>query len=543
MSQSPVNDNVFSSFTIDQVCKEIALELESLLDPRQKDILTITKKLCSKHKLSSLPGNQKILKYVNPHSKLRKLLKVKPVKTASGIAVIALMPKPFACPHGRCVYCPGGVEINVPLSYTGSEPCAKYAQQYDFDPLRQIQSKMLQLYSSGHGLDKVELVIVGGTFPFFPQDYQRDFVKGCFDALNNCSSRDLEESMEINEKAGTRCVGFTVETKPDFCKRQHVDAMLELGVTRVEIGVQSLQEEAYKAVNRGHNLCDVIESFQIARDSGYKIVAHMMPGLPTSSPESDIADFHRLIEDPHFKPDMLKIYPTLVLKGTGLYSLYNQGKYHAYSPEEYIRILVEVKKAIPPWIRIMRVQREIEDKDIVAGPREGNLRQSALQQLNDLGLKCRCIRCREVGLQRRTELQDEELCMNRINYEASGGQEVFLSFESKDRLSILGFLRLRDPALPHREEIKAQRMAGYGRSAIIRELHVYGVSVDIGCMPENDSYQHKGYGIRLMREAERIARDEFDLTKISVISAVGTRGYYMKMGYYRNGPYMTKSLR
>ena len=543
MSQRPVHDIIFSNFTVDQVCKEIALELESLLDPRQKDILTITKKLCSKHKLSSIPGNQKILKYVNPHSKLRKLLKVKPVKTASGVAVIALMPKPFACPHGRCVYCPGGVEVNVPLSYTGSEPCAKYAQQYDFDPLKQIQSKMLQLYSSGHGLNKVELVIVGGTFPFFPQDYQRDFVKASFDALNNCSSRSLEESMEINEKAGTRCVGFTVETKPDFCKRQHVDAMLELGVTRVEIGVQTLQEEAYRAVNRGHNLGDVIESFQIARDAGYKIVAHMMPGLPTASPDKDIADFHRLIEDPQFKPDMLKIYPTLVLKGTGLYSLYKQGKYHAYSHEDYIRILVEVKKAIPPWIRIMRVQREIEDKDIVAGPREGNLRQSALQQLNDLGLKCRCIRCREVGLQRRTVLQDDEVCMNRLNYVASGGQEVFLSFESKDRLSILGFLRLRDPALPHREEIKAQRMTGYGRSAIIRELHVYGVSVDIGCMPENDSYQHKGYGIRLMQEAERIARDEFDLRKISVISAVGTREYYVKLGYYRNGPYMTKSLR
>jgi elongator complex protein 3 len=398
MSQRPVHDIIFNDFTFDQVCKEIALEVESLSDPRKKDILTITKKLCSKHKLSSLPGNQKILKYVNPKSKVRKLLKVKPVKTASGIAVIALMPKPFACPHGRCVYCPGGVEENVPLSYTGSEPCAKYAQQYEFDPLKQIQSKMLQLYSRGHGLDKVELVIVGGTFPFFSQDYQREFVKASFDALNNCSSRCLEEAMEINERAGTRCVGFTVETKPDFCKRQHVDAMLELGVTRIEIGVQSLQEEAYRAVNRGHNLCDVIESFQIARDAGYKIVAHMMPGLPTASPERDIADFHRLIEDPHFRPDMLKIYPTLVLKGTGLYNLYKQGKYHPYSHEDYIRILVEVKKAIPPWIRIMRVQREIEDKDIVAGPREGNLRQSALQRLNDLGFKCRCIRCRDCHL-------------------------------------------------------------------------------------------------------------------------------------------------
>jgi elongator complex protein 3 (tRNA carboxymethyluridine synthase) len=525
------------------VCKEIALELESLKNPQRKEILAVIKKACSNHKLPLLPANQSILAYVSHKSTLRKLLKVKPVKTASGVAVIALMPKPYACPHGRCIYCPGGVNANVPLSYTGTEPCAKYAQQYNFDPFMQIQSKMKQLYSRGHGLDKVELVIVGGTFPFFPAEYQRDFVKLCYDALNNTSARNLKESMMINEKAETRCVGFTVETKPDYCKSPHVDAMLELGMTRVEIGVQSLQEDTYRAVNRGHNLYDVIESFQIARDAGYKIVAHMMPGLPGSTPTRDMEDFHKMFDDPLFKPDMLKIYPTLVLKNTGLYSLYKSGKYNVYSDEDYIRILTELKKDIPPWVRIMRVQREIEAKDIVAGPREGNLRQLALSELQKLGLRCRCIRCREVGLQRRMMLQDNEICMTRLDYVASDGKEVFLSFESKDKQSLLGFLRLRNPAIPHRPEIRARDCSGCNKSAIIRELHVYGVSVDIGCIPGNDSYQHKGYGTKLMQEAERIVRDEFSLKKISVISAVGTREYYRKIGYVRNGPYMTKILR
>ncbi len=533
----------FHDSAYEQACQEIALELEDLPNVQHKEILAIIKKACSKYNLHLIPRNQNILKYVRHGSVLRKILKVKPVKTASGVAVIALMPKPFPCPHGRCIYCPGGVEANVPLSYTGREPCAKYAQRYSFDPFNQIQAKMKQLYSRGHGLDKVELVIVGGTFPFLPIQYQRDFVKASFDALNNKLSKDLKESMKVNETAATRCVGFTVETKPDYCKIPQVDVMLELGITRIEIGVQSLREDTYREVNRGHNLQDVVQSFQIARDAGYKIVAHMMPGLPGSTPTRDIEDFHRLFNDHSFKPDMLKIYPTLVLKNTGLYSLYKRGKYDTYSPEDYLRILVEVKKSVPPWIRIMRVQREIEDKDIVAGPREGNLRQSAIDELKKLGLRCHCMRCREAGLQRRTMLQDSEICMTRIDYIASSGKEVLLAFETKDRLSLLGFLRLRDPAFPHRQEIMIQDRSRSGKSAIVRELHVYGASLGIGCLPGNDSFQHKGYGMRLMQEAERIVKAEFGLEKISVISAVGTREYYKKLGYTRNGPYMTKILR
>jgi elongator complex protein 3 len=531
-----------NSPTCEELCKEIALELESLQNPNMKEVMALIKKSCSKHRVRFIPGNQSILKYVSHHSIIRKLLKVRPVKTASGVAVIALMPKPFPCPHGKCIYCPGGVDVKVPMSYTGTEPCARYAQQFDFDPFKQIQSKLKQLYLRGHGVDKIELVVVGGTFPFFPIEYQRDFVKSSFDALNGFCSRNLKESMETNEKAASRCVGFTVETKPDYCKYAHVDTMLELGMTRVEIGVQSLQEATYKLINRGHTLRDVHESFQIARDAGYKIVAHMMPGLPGSTPTRDIEDFYKLYDDPLLKPDMLKIYPTLVLKNTGLYNLYKNGNYEGYSDEDYIRILVEVKRAVPSWIRIMRVQREIENKYIVAGPRSGNLRQSALQKLSELGLRCRCIRCRESGLQKSMLFQEKEICLTREDYFASGGNEVFLSFESKDRYSLLGFLRLRIPAFPHRPEIRALDNLALGDSAIIRELHVYGVSVDIGCIPGNDSYQHKGYGLKLMSEAERIVRDEFGMGRISVLSAIGTRDYYRKIGYSKNGPYMTKSL-
>jgi elongator complex protein 3 len=518
------------------------MELESLQNPNIKEVFAVIKKSCSKHRVRFIPGNQSILKYVSQHSIIRKLLKVRPVKTASGVAVIALMPKPFPCPHGKCIYCPGGVDVNLPMSYTGTEPCARYAQQFDFDPFKQIQSKLKQLYLRGHGVDKIELVVVGGTFPFFPIKYQRDFVKSSFDALNGIRSRTLKNSMETNEKAANRCVGFTVETKPDYCKSSHVDTMLELGMTRVEIGVQSLQEATYKLVNRGHTLRDVHESFQIARDAGYKIVAHMMPGLPGSTPTRDIEDFYKLYNDPLLKPDMLKIYPTLVLKNTGLYNLHKNSKYEAYSDDDYIRILVEVKRAVPSWIRIMRVQREIENKYIVAGPRSGNLRQSALQKLSELGLRCRCIRCRESGLQKSMLLQEKEICLTREDYLASGGNEVFLSFESKDKFTLLGFVRLRIPAFPHRPEIRALDNLAFGDSAIIRELHVYGVSVDIGCIPGNDSYQHKGYGLKLMKEAERIVRDEFGLRRISVLSAIGTRDYYRKIGYSKNGPYMTKSL-
>jgi elongator complex protein 3 len=524
-------------------CKYIASQIKSRNQLSRNDIAKVVRETSARYCLPTLPRNQDILEYLDNLDSSRKLLMVKPVKTASGVLIIAIMPKPYACPHGRCIYCPGGIPSNTPLSYTGSEPATMLAQKVGYNPYEQIRSRLSDIRSLGHDVGKVELVIVGGTFPFMPEEYQREFVKLCFDALNcdndkSDNSLTLYEAKKINETAKTRLVGLTVETKPDYCKEQHIDLMLELGVTRVEIGVQSLQEDVYRAVNRGHGLDDVIKSFQIARDSGFKIVAHMMPGLPNSSPEKDIQDFHTLFENPLFRPDMLKIYPTLVLKDTPLYKLYTNRKYAAYSDDDLANILIEVKKKVPPWVRIMRVQREIEPKDIIAGPKFGNLRQIVLRKLYDLGLKCNCIRCREVGLLGKGSILRDEIVLKRTDYAAAHGTEVFLSFEFRNHSKILGFLRLRWTHNPHRTELRQEG----DTYAIVRELHIYGPMLNVGSRREDRSYQHMGYGAQLMQEAERIASQEFGVPKLSVISAVGTREYYKKLGYQIDGQYMSKAF-
>jgi elongator complex protein 3 len=522
-----------------QACKSIALQLEKNNNMSLKEINKIISFTCSVYKLSLIPKNEHIISYLPKNSNYRNILLVKPVKTASGVAVIAVMPKPYACPHGRCIYCPGGIEYNTPMSYVGTEPSTKIAQSYEYDAYKQVKSKLSQLHQRGHNITKIELVIVGGTFPFMPELYQREFAKRCFDALNDDISSTLEESIIKNEYAKIRCVGFTVETKPDYCKEKHVDLMLELGITRIEIGVQTLQENIYKLINRGHNLKDVKSSFQIARDCGYKIVAHMMPGLPGSTIESDIDGFRMLFEDQAFKPDMLKIYPTLVLENTGIYKMYRDGKYNSYTEEDLVNILVEVKKIIPPWVRIMRIQREIEPSDIVAGSKKGNIRQIAIKKLKELGIKCKCIRCREAGLQKLQNYDRQEIVLNRIDYVAAGAKEVFLSMESKDKSLLFGFLRLRNILFSHRREL----YNNHKNSAIIRELHVYGQVVNVGQKNNYYSFQHSGIGFHLMEEAEKISKEEFHVDKLSVISAIGTRAYYKKLGYNQNGPYVTKKLK
>ena len=335
----------------------------------------------------------------------------------------------------------------------------------------------------------------------------------------------------MNEHAEIRNVGFTIETKPDYCKKEHVDWMLNYGVTRIEIGVQSLQEKVYQIVNRGHDYNDVVESFQISKDAGYKLVAHMMPGLPTMTPELDISDFKKLFSDEKLLPDMLKIYPSLVIENTPMYEQFKSGEYTPYSDEDMINVLTEVKKIIPKWVRIMRVQREISPNEIIAGPKSGNLRQIVHKNLHKQGLSCKCIRCREIGLNNKPSM---DIKLNRIDYDSSGGKEVFLAFEDKND-SIYGFLRLRKPSEnAHRDEIDSN-------TCIVRELHVYGKSVKIG-EKEESQIQHTGIGKKLMFEAEKISREEFDAKNLLVISAVGTREYYQKLGYSLYGPYMAKKL-
>ena len=519
---------------LSKACTEITQNLLTIEKPTKRQVKEEIKKICAKYSLERIPRNHEILSVANEadFSKLRKVLLKKPIKTASGVSVIALMPKPFACPHGRCTYCPGGIEFNSPNSYTGNEPSTINAIENDYDPKLQITSKIDKLIAFGHDPSKMEIVIVGGTFLFMPKEYQENFIKSCYDALNGIDSTTLEEAKSNNEHAKIRNVGFTIETKPDYCKQEHIDAMLSYGITRVEIGVQSLQERVYEIVNRGHNYNDVIESFQMSKDAGYKIVAHMMPGLPTVTPKEDMKDFNRLFTEPDLKPDMLKIYPSLVIENTPMYDDYKKGKYIPYSNEEMIKVLTEVKKNVPKWIRIMRVQREISPNEIIAGPKSGNLRQIVHENLKRQGMSCKCIRCREAGLSNKRS-QESEIKLNRINYDASEGKEVFLSYEDKNE-AIYGFLRLRKPSnLTHRDEVK--------ENCIVREIHIYGKSLKIGQKEENE-IQHSGLGKNLMKEAEKISKEEFDAKKLLVISAVGTREYYQKLGYSLYGPYMAKSL-
>lgn len=528
------------SYEYDSACIEIAYKLNLLEDPSLKHISSFIRGASSKYHLSKTPKFQDIIKFLPIDSNIRKTMMVKPVKTASGILVITVMAKPYDCPHGKCIYCPGGKEFNIPLSYTGKEPVTKLAQKFEFDPKSQIASKLEQEVLRGHNVSKVELVIVGGTFPFMPQDYQRNFAKECFEALNGQESVSLQEAQKLNEKSKIRCVGFTVETKPDYCKNAHIDLMLDLGITRVEIGVQSLQKDVYRNINRGHTIEDVYDSFHIAKDSGYKIVAHMMPGLPGSTPEKDYEDFRKLFEDQQLRPDMLKIYPTLLLRDTGLAKLYEKGLYTPYPDDVFTDLLLKMKKIVPSWVRIMRIQREIESEDIINKNSSSNIRQILQQKLREQGLQCNCIRCREVGI-RKLDNQDVKINLKRIDYDSSEGKEVFLSLEDSLKKILFGYLRLRRLARPHRKELKDKN----GKpSAIIRELHVLGQLVDIG--RTNDfsitSSQHKGYGSRLLEKAEDIVKNEFSINSISIISAIGTRQYYKKFGYALNGPYVTKEL-
>lgn len=510
------------------VCKEIVRLLLEIDAPTAGDARRITKQICARLSPHRIPRKQEILAAATPeeYRRLREVLMTKPIKTGSGVAIIALMPKPYACPHGRCTYCPGGTEFNTPNSYTGNEPSTLNAIRYQYDPYKQITTKINQLVSYGHSPTKMELVIVGGTFLFMPKSYRAGFIKSCYDALNGCVSSSLDEAKARNAVSKVRNVGFTIETKPDYCKRRHVDTMLDYGVTRVEIGVQSLREDTYRVVNRGHTYEDVLESFQVARDAGLKIVAHMMPGLPGSSFERDISDFERLFADPALRPDMLKIYPALVLENTPLYRQYAEGTYRPYTQDEAVQVMATIKAAIPRWVRINRVQREISDSEIIAGPHSGNLRQLIFQEMKRRGTRCCCIRCREPN-----HTMKSNVTMERLDYEASGGHETFLSYVD-DQDKIYGFLRLRLPGPDsHRHEARD--------ACIVRELHVYGRLLDLGA---RGGIQHSGLGRRLLAEAEQISRNEMGASRLIVTSAVGTREYYAAAGYSLYGPYMAKTL-
>jgi elongator complex protein 3 len=500
-------------------------------------------RLAGKYGLDSVPRNSDILKFAaeEEYDIILPLLQKKPMRTMSGVAIIAAMTKPHKCPHGKCIYCPGGLDVEVPQSYTGKEPAARRAIMHGYDPYEQVHARLAQLDAIGHPIDKCELITMGGTLPALEYEYQNYFVRECLRAMNDYPKTkkaygSLENIQETNEKSGVRCVGMTFETRPDYAMESHVDNMLKLGGTKVELGVQTLSDEVYKKVNRGHSVADVAKSTQLCRDALLKVGYQMMPGLFANEKE-DVKMFKELFSDARFKPDLLKFYPCLVIKGTELYEMWKAGEYKPYGTEEAAKVLAKIKKSVPPWCRVIRIQRDIPVDLVVDGVVKSNLRELVESEMRAHGDSCKCIRCREVGIKMAKEniLPDpESIKLQRIDYDASGGKEVFLSFEETSNKLLIGFLRLRKPSEDaHRPEM--QEAAG------IRELHVFGPMVEIG-EKAREKWQHRGYGKELLAEAERITSEDWELENINVISGIGARDYYRRFGYERKGPYMGKPL-
>jgi len=527
---------------VQAVAREIINRLFELSNPSHDDVNRLKLKIAAESHLQEIPSNADIIGELSPKErvKLLSILRRKTTRTISGVTVVAVMTKPYPCPQPEpCAYCPGGPTTGSPQSYTGYEPAAMRGGQNNYDPYLQVRSRIDQLTAIGHKVDKLELIIMGGTFPATPAEYQTWFIQRCLDAVTGKKSSCLQEAKANAEISKIRNVGITVETRPDWAKQQQVDAMLDMGVTRIELGVQNPDDRIYRKVGRTHTVVDVQEATQIAKDAGLKIVYHMMPGMPGSDTENDLKAFHKIFTDNAYKPDMIKIYPCLVIEGTKTYQWYKQGIYHPYSTEEAAKLIAEIKKIIPPWIRVMRVQRDIPAGLIVAGVKKSNLRQLVHQNLAQEGKRCRCIRCREVGHRVvadnvKPDLRQLKICHQ--TYDASGGKEIFISAEDPKNDILIGYLRLRITSKKaHRPEIKVTP------SAIIRELHVYGPVVPVG-QRSTGAWQHRGFGADLLKEAERIAREHYDLKKLLVISALGTKQYYMRLGYSRDGVYVSKNL-
>jgi len=504
---------------------------------------------------------------------------------------VAVMARPMGCP-GQCIYCP--TYAATPRSYTPESPAVRRARECDYEPKEQVRLRLKVLADMGHPTDKVELIVMGGTFLACPVDYQYEFIKACYDALNGEDSATLEEAKQLNESARHRCVGLCLETRPDWCGPEQVARMLEFGTTRVELGVQTLDDEIYRLVRRGHGVEAVVSATRRLKEHGFKVHYHWMPGLPGSTPERDLALSKQLFEDPRFRPDGLKIYPTMVVSGTELERWFQAGRYQPYDNETMTNLVAEIKSIVPKYIRISRILRDIPPKFIVGGLKD-SLRDVVRERMKQAGRECRCIRCREYGHRVLSGWEVGEPRLVRMDYEASGGKEVFLSFED-ERETLFGLLRLRiqsqpismncsatyppDP-LPLAREGGAKIREGRSPSltpppspltegrgikgegstnnlisrlglapqdnlAIIRELHVYGPEVPLKqpALPlAGKAVQHRGFGRALLTEAERLAREEFQAKQMVVLSGVGAKEYFRAdFGYRLLGDYMVKSL-
>jgi elongator complex protein 3 len=547
-----------------QACEELARRIvdgEVDRDSLEKEKLQV----CSEFSSPKVPKNAEILEHAPEAHRddVQEVTRRKPVRTASGVSPVAIMTSPHMCPHGKCLYCPGGPasEFSSSQSYTGHEPAAARGVQNDYDPYGQVTLRLEQLRHIGHPVDKVELILMGGTMTARSHDYQEWFVKRALEALNDYDvdknpepAEDqsfkpdpqdvefeyLEDVIAENETADIRNIGTTFETKPDWCDPEQIDRMLSLGGTKVEVGVQTTYERINREMHRGHGTQASIDANRRLRDAGFKVGFHMMPGQPGMTREMCVEDFRQLAENPKWRPDYLKIYPTLVVRGTRVYDMWRREEFDPLGNDEAADLVAEVMGLVPEYTRLQRVQRDIPADFIDAGVWKSNLRQLAEQRAEEEGIELRDIRAREVGMND-ADPDPDRIELRTQRYEAAGGREQFLAFEEPDHDLLVGFCRLRYPshspygdrpdAAPVRDELRD--------AALVRELHVYGSEAGIG---DEGDWQHRGYGKRLIREAERRAAED-GFAKLAVISGIGVRQYYReKLGYHQDGPYVSKRL-
>jgi len=559
--------------TIINLVKELAKKDYS----SRQEFFKYEQKICSELKTTLVRSSEIIKTYQELNKKkqvrtnlfLEQELKKRPIRSLSGVAVVAVLTKPWPCP-GHCFYCP--LEKGIPKSYLSGEPAVERAKLLKYDPYKQTLKRIEVLKNNNHPVDKIELIVIGGTWSYLPKKYQTWFIKRCFDGANEKKSppealriknkkisNTLKQAQKLNEKAKHKIIGITLETRPDYITPAEIKRMRQLGCTRVEIGVQAIDDQILKINNRGHGVKEIIQATKLLKNAGFKICYHFMPGLLGSTPKKDLAMFKKLFINSDFQPDMLKIYPCVVTKGSQLYKLFKRKKYKPYTDKQLINLLIKMKLIVPEYVRINRLIRDIPAWQIQGGSKVSNLREFIHQEMKKQKKTCSCIRCQEI---KQTEIKLSNLKLFEKKYNASDGQEIFLSFKDSpphQKLNnggkLVAFLRLR---LPNFQVKPANMPEVLKNAALIRELHTYGQLVEIrpvkSCEGSSSmakfnrvkkinrkAVQHLGLGKKLMAKAEKIAKRQ-GYKKIAVISGIGVRDYYRHLGYRLQNTYMVKSL-
>ena len=501
------------------------------------------------------------------NSNLEKALRVKDIRTDSGVAPITVLTKPYPCP-GKCVYCP--TEARMPKSYISSEPAAARALSLRFDPYEQTKQRVEALEKNGHEGKKIELIIKGGTWSSYRWEYRLWFIKRCFDAANilgsepatvtdineTCTEKELLDAQNINETADYRIIGLTIETRPDWVNAKEIIRLRQLGCTRVELGVQTLQDSVLDLTNRGHHIDATIRATALLKQAGFKVDFHILPGQPGSTPEKDLEDFRTLFSDARYRPDMIKLYPCVVLPTAELHAWAQDGRFTPMEGNELRELLITMQTIVPRYCRISRLIRDFPEKDISHGNKITNLRMMLEDEMKQRGLVCNCLRCREVGHVKDIDPNSPTQLFEEW-YDSAGGREVFLTIEDAERKAVFAFLRLRlpTPLSEVQQQIEYKDDTRYTQgsleisevfpvltnTAIVRELHTYGTALNLNQNSE-DASQHRGYGRKLMQAAEELAARE-GYPRMAVISGIGVREYYRTLGYTEEQTYMVKELR